>query len=437
MVNFFQNQFTVSLWGDEAFSAVLAQKNLITIIKVLTKDTSPPLYYFCSHFWMQIFGSSELAIRSLSFAFHLGTVVTVFLLAKYLWGRKTAIVAFLLTFFNPFLFKYAFEGRMYSILTFTTTLSFYFFIKKQWIAYVFVTTTALYSHHFSIFAIFLQFVWNLVQVVKKPKKNWRLLLPFIIIFILYIPWLYTFYYQTMLVKGGFWLGKPDFNSLINLFRDFVGQNMSDKWKNVVLILVGIILLLRYWDFKKKSKDVFIVLWLVLPIIITFVVSQLMSSIFFDRYLLYVIPALILLLSSRRRKVSLLFLTILLIIWFWFDWRYFFNPSKKDFGQFSNFVKENLTKDEFLINYNGKAHHLWETKFYEIDSPIYIPEGGELPFFVGTALMEKRDVISQIPEDALWVGATTSGSVDEIVMPGYTEFESKSFGKLNFVWYQKD
>ena len=125
MINFFQNQFTASLWGDEAFSAVLAQRNLIDIVKVLTKDTSPPLYYFCSHLWMQIFGSSELAIRGLSFAFHLGTVVTVFLLARYLWGRKTAIAASLLTFFNPFLFKYAFEGRMYSILAFTTTLSFY------------------------------------------------------------------------------------------------------------------------------------------------------------------------------------------------------------------------------------------------------------------------------------------------------------------------
>ena len=110
MIDFASNQFTASLWGDESFAAILAQKNLIDIVKIVSHDTSPPGYYFCLHLWMKIFGTSEVAIRSLSFLFFLGTVAFIFLLAKYLWGKKAAIQAAILTLTNPFLFAYAFAA---------------------------------------------------------------------------------------------------------------------------------------------------------------------------------------------------------------------------------------------------------------------------------------------------------------------------------------
>ncbi len=240
MINLGNNQFTVSLWGDEAFSAVLSQKNPLEIVRVLMKDTSPPLYNLSLYLWMQVFGPNEIAIRFLSFLFYLGTVVTVYFLAKFLWKQKTAIIAGLLTALNPFLFAYAFEGRMYSILYFTTTLSFYFFIRKLWLYYILAAALALYSHHFAIFAVMLQAVWNLVKAFKKPKKNWQLVLPFVFILILYTPWLYPLYYQTSLVKSGFWLGRPDLNSVINLFRSYLSYNQPENLKNILLVLAMIV-----------------------------------------------------------------------------------------------------------------------------------------------------------------------------------------------------
>lgn len=38
------NQLTVSLWGDEAFASILAQKSLSDIITIAARDTSPPLH---------------------------------------------------------------------------------------------------------------------------------------------------------------------------------------------------------------------------------------------------------------------------------------------------------------------------------------------------------------------------------------------------------
>ena len=110
------NQFTTSLWGDEAFSAVLSKASLLRIIDVSARDTYPPLYNIMEHLWFNLFGSSEIAIRFLSFLFFLLTIFFVYKIGALLWNKKIGLVAAALSFLNPFFFIYAFEGRMYSIM---------------------------------------------------------------------------------------------------------------------------------------------------------------------------------------------------------------------------------------------------------------------------------------------------------------------------------
>jgi len=71
--------FAQSLWRDEAFSYFLAKKNILEIIFLSAKDYNPPLYYILLHFWMKIFGSSEIALRSLSLVFYWATIYIIFL----------------------------------------------------------------------------------------------------------------------------------------------------------------------------------------------------------------------------------------------------------------------------------------------------------------------------------------------------------------------
>src|SRR3990167_8193462 len=99
------NQFTASLWGDEAFSAILSQKSLPQIISTIARDTSPPLYNLSEHLWFGVFGSSEVAIRALSFLYFL---IAIFFVYKKIWNRNTGVLAAGLTFLNPFFFTYAF-----------------------------------------------------------------------------------------------------------------------------------------------------------------------------------------------------------------------------------------------------------------------------------------------------------------------------------------
>jgi len=417
------NVFNQSLWGDEAFSAVLSMKPVTQIISIIMKDTSPPLFNLTEHFWFKIFGNGEVAIRALVFLYFLIAVFFVYKIGEHLYDRKTGLLAAALTFLNPFIFVYGFEGRMYSLLIATVTASMYFFISKKWLGYIIATTLALYSHHFAIFAVFVQGLCFLKELFWGEKKTaFSILKCFVAIAVLYSPWLYPLYKQVTMFKEGFWLGKPTLKDLWELLL---------KYLNVALIL----LILRKWN-KNLEKSALIIIWFLVPILATFLISQKFQSIFFDRYLLYTIPAGMLLAASERRIFSKFIIFIVMVLFLSTDIFYFTHPTKSPFRELSEYVKEVKKGDDYLINWNSSAHHLWEAKYYGIPAPLYIPEGTKLPFYVGTALMTKEDVISTLPKKINRVGVITSGPVEEISLPNYSKQEEKVFGSLKFVWYTR-
>lgn len=434
------NQFNVSLWGDEAWAATLAVKPILQIIKIVSRDTSPPLYYLLDHLWMKIFGTSEPSIRALTFLFFLGTVWTVYFIGKLLWDEKTGLWAALLTFANPFLFKYAFEGRMYSLLTLTTTLSMYFYLKKHRLGHILSTLAALYTHHFAIFAVLVQVFWTLADQLPKisnlrkfnlkkfffSKKSF--FTDFWLIALGYLPWLYPLYYQTSLVGSGFWLAKPTLKTVLDVLGTFILGFNKSNWEKIALLLLIIILVLRNWT-KEKNRTLILFSWFFLPLIFTFIVSYFFSSIFFDRYLLFVIPSAPLLLASKRRKTSLFPLIVFLAIMLSINFRYFTHPTKRPFRDFALLVKKMINND-FLINYPGSAHHLFESKYYQIKAPLYVPKG-ELPFYVGTALMEKNDIIREIPP-VTRLGIITSDPAEKIKIEGYQPLAVFTVGDLKLI-----
>lgn len=428
-------QFSASLWGDEGFAAVLAQKPIVQIVKILVRDTSPPLYYLCLHTWMKIFGTSEVAIRALSFAFFLGTIITVFFIGRLLWDKKTGLLAALLTATNPFLFHYAFEGRMYAILLFTSTLSVYFFLKKSRWSFILATTAALYSHHFSIFIVIFEGLWRLVEIrpwqqpVQKTLKN---ISDFFIIGLLYAPWLYPLYYQTSLVASGFWLGKPSLNDFKETVEKFVVGSGEETTRQLAYWLAITTLVLRNW-LKDIKKAAFLLGWFLTPLALTFLISQSFQPIFFDRYMLMAIPASSLLMASARRKISFVPILAIVILLGSLNYHYFRHPSKRPFRDLASYIKREAS-GLILINHNATAHHLWESKYYGLEAPIYAPT--PLPFYVGTALMEKEDLIQSLPA-AETIGLITSAPVEEVKISNYDIVKREQFGDLKFLWLKKD
>jgi len=415
--------FNQSLWGDEAFSAILSMKPVTDIITIIIHDTSPPLFNLTEHFWFKIFGSSEIAIRVLVFIYFLIAVFFVYKIGEYFWGKKTGLIAAALTFLNVFLFAYGFEGRMYSLLLATVTASFYFFIKKDWLKYVIATTLALYSHHFAIFAVFVQGLWFLKEFFcGKRKDAISILKSFVIIGLLYSPWLYPLYLQTKMVGGGFWLGQPGIKELGILLLAYL---------NISLILLA----LRRWN-KNLNQSTLLAAWFLVPIIVVWLISQKFQSIFFDRYLVYTIPAAMLLAASEMRTISKIALLLVVIAFLSADFFYFTHPVKRPFRELASYVLSVKKGDDYLINWNSAAHHLWESKYYKLTAPLYVSKGVSLPYYVGTALMTKDDIIRDLPSQKNRIGVITSGPVEEVGLAGYTKGEVKEFGTLKFIWFQK-
>lgn len=429
------NQLNTSLWGDESFTAVAVKENFLRMLQIVIKDTAPPLHYFCLFIWTRIFGHSEVAIRSLSVLLYLGTAIVVYLIAKKIWGKITGFLATLLSLANPFLFPFAFEGRMYAILVFTVTLSFYFFIINNFWGYILASTAAIYSHHYAILALAFQFFWRLKET-KKIKKNWlKFLKPYLFIGLLYLPWLYPFYKQVTMVSGqGFWLGKPTIKDVGGLLIGYLTGNVVFQWQKYLLVLAGLILIFKKWRVKLE-ENLILLGWVLTPIILAFLISLGKTSIFYDRYLIFIIPGLMLLLAGGLRKISPSLILLFCLPCLWINYYYFTHPTKRPFRQLADYVKQETKKDDFLINYNGKAHHLWESKYYGLKAPLYAPEGN-LPYYVGTAQMAGGDVILQLPDKEKF-GVVSSEEPESMEIENYKLKNYKKFGSLSFSWFVKD
>lgn len=103
------------LWLDEALSVHIAQAPM-GLTDALRQDGHPGLYYLLLGWWIDLFGESEAAIRSLS---GLCGVLTVGVLsgASLRYGRATAGTVLLLAATSPFLIAYSVEARMYSLVS--------------------------------------------------------------------------------------------------------------------------------------------------------------------------------------------------------------------------------------------------------------------------------------------------------------------------------
>jgi hypothetical protein len=162
----------------------------------------------------------------------------------------------------------------------------------------------------------------------------------------------------------------------------------------------------------------------------------MQPIFYDRYLINLIPAFVLILISSFRKtwISWVLVLIFVLVTFKIDYWFFTNPTKRPFREMAVFIKQELKSDDALINWSGSAHHIFESKYYGVYGPIYTPNGS-LPFYTGTALMESGDQISVLP-NASRIGVITSESIDKVSLSGYKLASYKQFDSLNFSWWNK-
>jgi 4-amino-4-deoxy-L-arabinose transferase-like glycosyltransferase len=104
-----------SFWEDEAFTAIIAQRDASELRQVVSWDVHPPLYLYLVNQWGKQFGFDELGLRSFSILSALATVLLTYKLARDLLGERVALIAIALIALMPLLVMYGHNARYYSL----------------------------------------------------------------------------------------------------------------------------------------------------------------------------------------------------------------------------------------------------------------------------------------------------------------------------------
>lgn len=374
---------TESFSFDETVSIHFAQKDLNSITNPPVWEVQIlPLYYILLHFWIGFFGINEFAVRLLSAIFGILSILVLYKLGKTLLNFEIGLYSALILAVSMFHIKYSQEARMYSLLTFTTLLSIFFFVKilkenqlKFWAGYVAGSALKAYSHFYGLFILFLQgllflFYWN-----KNKKIVKRYVLAQLAVFFLFLPWLLKLLEARSYILSGHspmaWLPRPDLVFLVGTF--FVFSNGSV----IGLVLFGALskdgitkkklgsYLGKLRTFFKSLKTlnpsfytespfevVLCVLWICLPIMLSLLLSWALQPIYQPKYLIMVSPAFYLLvakgLTNRRRKVRNILILVLFLDSIFMTTYHYVTIENEQWRDAARYIEENAKPNELIL-----------------------------------------------------------------------------------------
>lgn len=401
--------FIQPFWRDEAFSYLLAKKNLWQIIFLTAKDFNPPLYYLFLHFWIKIFGQSEIALRSLSLIFFWATLIVVFLFLTNIFRFSLKKSFFYLVFFlvNPLLNYYALEARMYSMFAFFSTLSFYAFWQKNTKVYFWATLFGLFTNYFMIFVILGQLVF---YFFSKEKKYFLRLKEIIHPVLFFLPWLFFVWIRKKLLLSSFWILPLTFKDLFLIPAIiYTGYEFSFNllkkpviffyWFFIFFIFFIFVFFILNKEKRIKKIIIFLTVWsLFFPFLIGLI--SFYKPIFLPRYLIFANIGLILLLIFLLEQLP--FFIRLIIILLLLNQTLNYNQiqikerKKADIRKTIKEIKLLAKKDDVLyvtdvLNYHPAAYYFDENRVF-----LYQKNYEEIPDYVGKVLIPKEKIIYTLP-----------------------------------------
>ncbi len=265
------NMARFSVWFDEAFGLYLIRSDYMEVARLTSLDVHPPMYYWALKAWTSVFGTSELAIRSLSLFFLLIAFTLIYVLVRRFFGQKAAAFSVALLAICPLLLRYSTEARMYGMTTAIiagSTLLLASAIQKptrlKWIGYGLLVSLGLWTHYFTAVAFAAQWVWRYTTVRRKSaraslkeffSKDW--IMAHVVAVATYLPWAYFAVKQLATVQGGgFWISPITPASPLGFMTDTLMYRTNAEatgWFAVVLWAIVILLILLALRLRKSLR----------------------------------------------------------------------------------------------------------------------------------------------------------------------------------------
>lgn len=309
-----------SLWVDEAMSVVFAGRPLPELFQLLvTEDIHPPLYPVLLHFWMQIAGRSEAAVRLPSVLFGVLLVPLIYMTARRLEllaqpkNRASlslvGLVAAIIACTSSFYVGYSQEARNYMAVTFMGMLSSYLLLValddprwRSWIAYAVATSAALYTHYTAFLLLVFQILF-LALTWRSSRRQWaRWSLSLLAVAASYLPWVGYSLSQLQRISD-YWPGTLQLENalrtslLIFVAGGAIGGSGSAAALALGLALLALGLLALIVGSRRQTPIpvLFLLLYLLVPSVLLFGIAYFRPK-FDPRYLLVVTPAFYLILA---------------------------------------------------------------------------------------------------------------------------------------------
>ena len=174
---------TQSMCYDESSSVWIAKMSFLSQVVQATRsfELSPPLYFIILHYWIALFGTSEVALRSLSVLFGVLAIPVIYVLGRRLFNEEVGLLAALILALSSFNIWYSQEARMYSLMVLLALVSMYFFwrfLQQTTLAvsagYVLSTVLLLYTHYYGAFVVITQNIYIVTLMVLSKQRTYKL-----------------------------------------------------------------------------------------------------------------------------------------------------------------------------------------------------------------------------------------------------------------------
>lgn len=405
--------FTQSFWRDEAFSYFMAKKSVFEIILSTAKDFSPPLYYLVLHYWMKVFGSTEIALRSLSLVFFWGTIYVAFLFLNDIFKIKLKKSFFYLIFFiiNPLLLYYAFEARMYTMFAFFASLSYYAFFKKDYRLYLFSAIAGLFTQYYMLLVIFSQLFYLIIN--KKRVESFKKNTIYISLFV-FLPWFVYFLTQNGF-PNSFWISKLQFKDIFgllgviytgneyffygNTFVQAIFQNLF--YSSILLSLItviGIFLYAKKFSHKEKLNYQLLFIWGI-GIAVAIGLISFIKPLYFPRYLIFTTVGFLLLTIFVLEKINVYLRVVLIIILMTLTFNY--QKLQIKYRKKTD-LRKTLREIQIIAGKNDLVYtddlDFFTAQYYFDENRVYIygKNYKEIPTYNGKVLIPEKKVALTLP-----------------------------------------
>jgi len=369
-----------SVWLDEIHTINEANPSLSfseMYQMMMITEPHPPLYFILVKILFTVFGYTTFVLRYFSALLGVGGLLAVYFLGKELMNKQVGIISALLLSVNYFHLYHSQDGRMYSMLFLTTTLSFLFlakFVKKPSyqtsVLHGVFAVLMIYTHFFALFALFAEYLILLFFILKPYKTDSKKFLFFsfisgLITLVLYLPSLKLFFAASE--RTSIWIPIPGVDVYTQMFKEFFGQSEIVLFFVIAVLFYGFI---RLFESTKEESVIInpdknelnfsffiLITWIMVTLLIPLVLSFVNLPMLISRYFINILPALIILISIGifyiRNHIVKLGIIALIIVFSLIDIvivkRFYTSTYKTQFRELSLFIQKNKKTDEKVVS----------------------------------------------------------------------------------------